>query len=303
MTKITRKLLLSIITVVLTVVALGTTTFAWFTLTNTSVVQAFEAEIVADTGIEIALNDGSVATEFDWKTTITTADVANYIEGKYGEDEFRFNHLTSPNGRVFYDLGTDGVGDSTTSGLLELRFHFRSEDSSAINWTNVALTSGAAPWQSGITFVNEHGIDITPGSSFSVDAADAMRLSITGNVGSLIKTTVYENPSSETNIVLGGSVDVPYNFENGGVGTNGSVNYFYQVNTFLPGGADEVFLAPTITSVSEVKVLDMQTGQVENAGAEYYGSITVRIWFEGWDANSYNALLGRIITASLKFAA
>ena len=57
MTKMTRKLLLSIITVVLTVVALGTTTFAWFTLTNTAQIQEFEAKIIADSGIEIAIGD------------------------------------------------------------------------------------------------------------------------------------------------------------------------------------------------------------------------------------------------------
>jgi len=60
MNKIARKLVLSILTVVLTVAALGTTTFAWFTLTNTSVVQPFQAQIVSDTGIEIAIGQPTV---------------------------------------------------------------------------------------------------------------------------------------------------------------------------------------------------------------------------------------------------
>ena len=63
MTKLTRKLLLSVLTVVLTVVALGTTTFAWFTLTNTAQIQSFDAEIIADSGIEIAIGNADYGVE------------------------------------------------------------------------------------------------------------------------------------------------------------------------------------------------------------------------------------------------
>ena len=45
MRKLRNKLLLSILTVALTFIALGTTTFAWFTLGGTATANAFEAEI------------------------------------------------------------------------------------------------------------------------------------------------------------------------------------------------------------------------------------------------------------------
>ena len=84
MNRLARKLVLSVLSVVLTVVALGTTTFAWFTLTNTSVVQPFNAQIVADTGIQVAVGMPGVEPEFlQWKTTITATDISNYISAAY----------------------------------------------------------------------------------------------------------------------------------------------------------------------------------------------------------------------------
>ena len=81
MSKMTRKLFLSVIAVVLTVFALGSTTFAWFTLTSTASVEAFEAEIVSDSGIELALVYDDIADPLDlnWKTTLLAQDVTDFI--------------------------------------------------------------------------------------------------------------------------------------------------------------------------------------------------------------------------------
>ncbi|MFA7377032.1 MAG: hypothetical protein WCZ13_05950, partial [Acholeplasmataceae bacterium] len=62
-----KKILLSVIAVVVTVAALGTSTFAWFTLSNRASVGTFEAEVTAGEGIEISL-DG-----VNWYTDIPTS--------------------------------------------------------------------------------------------------------------------------------------------------------------------------------------------------------------------------------------
>jgi hypothetical protein len=98
MNSITRKLVLSVLTVVLTVIALGTTTFAWFTLTNTSIIQPFEAQVVSDTGIEVAV--GAVNADpltLSWQTTITTQDIYDYVELAYPAG-FEFTHVTTVDG-------------------------------------------------------------------------------------------------------------------------------------------------------------------------------------------------------------
>jgi hypothetical protein len=299
MNRLARKLVLSVLSVVLTVVALGTTTFAWFTLTNTSVIQPFNAEIVADTGIEIAIGNPLIGdpTLLQWKTVITTQDVYDYIDLAY-PGGFQFTHVSSTNGVTFTDL--EGVG--VTDGYLEIPLHFRSDNETEINWTQVVVTSPTASWMTGVSFVDSLGNSRIAGSTFLVNAADAVRVSITGNIGGSNATTAYENPVSEParNTVLGANAAA--DFSNGGIGANGSTNYYYQVNNILPTGANTVTTVATVTSISNTKVLDMVTNPVMPE-AVYYGVITVRIWLEGWDAEAYNSLLGRVITTSLRFAA
>ena len=50
MSSIARKLVLSVVAVLISVLAFGTTTFAWFTITNVSEVQEFQSDIVVDNG-------------------------------------------------------------------------------------------------------------------------------------------------------------------------------------------------------------------------------------------------------------
>lgn len=308
MNRLARKLVLSVLSVVLTVVALGTTTFAWFTLTNTSVVQPFNAQIVADTGIQVAVGMPGVEPEFlQWKTTITATDISNYISAAYPAG-FEFTHVTSTNGVSFTSL--EGVG--VTSGYLQIPLHFRSNNVQAINWTQVSITSPDAQWTTGRTFVDSLGTTRVAGSTFTVNAADAVRVSVTGNqqIGLVDDlpvygnvTVAYENPTTEParNTVLYDASTT--DFYNGGVGANGSTNYYYAVNAMLPQGYDSVSTVATQTSVVSTKVLDMIENPAVMPDATYYGVITLRIWIEGWDAEAYNSILSRVITSSFRFAA
>ena len=301
MNRLARKLVLSVLSVVLTVVALGTTTFAWFTLTNTSVVQPFEAEIVADTGIEIAIGMPGIVDPLllNWKSVITTQDVYNFIDAAY-PGGFQFTHVSSENGRTFTDL----EGATVTDGYLEIPLHFRSDNETEINWTQVMVSSPTASWITGVSFTDSLGNLRVAGGSFPVNAADAVRVSVSGNIAGSTATTAYENPASEParNTVLGGHTNEASIFYNGGIGANGSTNYYYQVNNALPTGAEDVTTVATETSITSTKVLDMVTNPLMTE-ATYYGVITVRIWLEGWDAEAYNSLLGRVITTSLRFGA
>ncbi|MDY0074868.1 MAG: hypothetical protein RBR75_03140 [Acholeplasmataceae bacterium] len=306
MSNMTRKLVLSLIAVVLTVIALGTSTFAWFTITNIANVQPFQAQVISDEGIEIAIGEGDPLT-LEWKTTLTTQDIYDYIAAKYTEG-FRFNHLTSPDGRNFYGLGTGGVGLGTTEGLLELPIHFRSDSTSEINWTQVLLSGTSASFTTRVAFTDSLGIDHTANSSLNVNPADAFRLSITGNIGGAVSTVAYENPTGGTNTYLGeliaadlrGDTELVLG-EPEHIGVDGAQNYFYRSNAILPGGADAVSVVETENAITSTKILDMTADSMLVADAEYYGMVTVRVWFEGWDAEAYNSLLGRIITLSLRF--
>jgi hypothetical protein len=302
MNKMARKLVLSILTVVLTVVALGTTTFAWFTLTNQAVVQPFSANVISETGIEIALADYNVpAEDLVWVTSLTALRIQDYIQLKYGPD-FRFDAVTSVDGRSFIAFALPGDTPANAgSGWLTLNLHFRSATTQSINWSNVTLTGATSPTLPiGTPFTNSKGVSIIQGGTYDVNPADAFRISVTGLVSGAQNTIVYENGISDTNTVLSGLSNADL------TGANGALDFYFQSTSLYPGGTTGVTTVPTITALSNNRVLDMsiEADAIYDASYfvnQYYGRLTVRIWFEGWDAEAFNVLLSRPVTASFRF--
>ncbi|MDR4968637.1 MAG: hypothetical protein RG740_03330, partial [Acholeplasmataceae bacterium] len=273
---------------------------------NIASVQPFEAQVLADAGIEIALGDlgdGVNPSTLNWVTTLTTEDIMAYI-GELGT--FRFDHVTTSDGIEFWTLGSGSLS-RVYSGFLEIPLHFRSNNATGINWTSVSLTSGLTPWIADVAFTSAQGDAVQSGQSISVDAASAMRIAIQGTVNEDPNHVVgYEKAGSTTNVYLGTGGDLrgdEIGEPESGIyyGANGAMNYFYRKNNELPAGIDAVATLATLTEIGAEKVLDMESGQALTAGNEYYGKVTLRIWLEGWDADAYNAILNRVVTVALSF--
>ncbi|MFH0766582.1 MAG: hypothetical protein ABII85_07540 [Bacillota bacterium] len=285
MNRIARKLVLSALTVVLTVVALGTTTFAWFTLTNTAQVQSFQAQIVADTGIEISLDT------VDWYTVITTEIIEAYID----DTTFTyFGHLTTSTGSgTFYTLGLDGVDyvSAATNGWLQIPLYFRSNSATQINWSSITLSATPSSWVADVPFNSTAGT-VASGEPVAINASNAMRISATGSIG----TIVYEKPNgADGNVALGIGGDL----SNAGIGDPGAQNYYYAKTGAIVTGAATVTTVETQTVLSENPVTALVTPSTY--GATYGGQIIIRIWLEGWDADAYNSILAEYITAGFVF--
>ncbi|TVP84577.1 MAG: hypothetical protein EA375_06195, partial [Acholeplasmataceae bacterium] len=231
MNQITKKLLLSVLTVVLTVVALGTTTFAWFTLTDTATIQPFEVDIVADVGMEISLD------EVTWVTTLTTAMVEDRITELYGQ--LRLDNVYSPNGYQFQTLS----GDTTTSGFLRLPVYFRSNNVETVAWTSVSMLSYSVTWLSDVPYTDTASLGaVTSGTNLRMAASHAARISIRAQVGTAY-TVVYELPDGapgvvgtevpdKTNTRLPNTVAAGEWDEN----TPGGINYYFVKTTEVPLG-------------------------------------------------------------------
>jgi len=303
MSSIARKLVLSVVAVVLSVLAFGTTTFAWFTITNVSEVQPFESDIVTDNGIEVSL-DGST-----WVTSLTTEMIDAYIAAQYPSG-FVFNHVTTTTGHSnFSTLGTLGVTDDGTASVLRLNLLFRSNNANAIEWTDVSLTGTTASWTSDVSFTRSSdvigGSPVVSGGSIAVNPANAMRISVLGNHAS-DAVVVYELPDGDNagayNSALGGDGVTPVDFSNLGVGDAGSYNYYFQKTGALISGTNAVVTAGTVTVINSLNTqLVLHMTEDSTYDTTYWGQISIRIWFEGWDAEAYNSLLGRMITTSFTF--
>ncbi|MBU1093883.1 MAG: hypothetical protein KKH01_05425 [Firmicutes bacterium] len=302
MSSIARKLVLSVVAVLISVLAFGTTTFAWFTITNVSEVQPFESDIVTDNGIEVSL-DGST-----WVTTLSTEMIDAYVAAQY-PGGFAFNHVTTTTGHSnFNTLGTLGVTDDGTASVLRINLLFRSNNANAIEWTDVALSGTTASWTSDVSFTRSSdlgGSAVISGGSIAVNPANAMRISILGNHLS-DSVVVYELPDGDNagayNSALGGDGSTPVDLSNGGIGDAGSYNYYYQKTGALITGTNAVVTASTVTVINSLNtqtVLHMTEDSTYDT--TYWGQISIRIWFEGWDAEAYNSLLGRMITTSFTF--
>ena len=322
MTRLTRKLMISILTVVLSISALGTTTFAWFTVTNVASVENFSAQIVSDTGIEVSL-DG-----INWYNSLNETMINDYIEDKY--TSFRFNHVTSTNGETFKTLGSESLPDASFGSYLELVVFFRSTSVPTLTWTSVSLSGETVQWYPDVTFNIPSGV-ATPAAQINVNPANAIRISVVSPEDTFTSNPVYELGSAVfSNTVLGSGGDL----SNGGIGDPGAMNYYYVKSgtDTLPYGlgswvGDPAVWTPTdvVVASSVTNLGDLTSNVVMNFADTTQGSITydaggffvtertvnynaakggyivVNIWFEGYDAEAYNALLDLPVIMGLTF--
>src|SRR5690606_34460673 len=107
MKSLTSKFVLSVLSLVLTGVALSVGVYAWFTINNTAEVQSFTTEVRAGAGFYVSL-DGEV-----WTNTITTADLQALINA----DTFRFDNVYSPDGVTFKEM--DGTTNASASNYIQ----------------------------------------------------------------------------------------------------------------------------------------------------------------------------------------
>ncbi|MDD3106935.1 MAG: hypothetical protein PHP65_03940, partial [Bacilli bacterium] len=83
---------------------------------------------------------------------------------------------------------------------------------------------------------------------------------------------------------------------------NGAVNYFIEKTSHEPIGASEVSVPATVTSNDDLDNVGLVTLNTEE-GSFHVGTVTVRIWIEGWDPDCFNSVLGDTITVGLVFEA
>lgn len=290
MKNLSKKLVMSIVAVTLVVAALGASTFAWFTLSNRASVGTFEAQVSSGEGIEIRLLNQS-----NWYTDIPTNIIQNYINDEIGFENFK--DITTTDGRTFtrYTKPTDII---TKTDYVEFVLEFRSTQELTVYWTS-AIISEAAPvtWISDADYVGIAG-SVNVGDPVTLYPSNAARVSITGLVGlgtPTLTTNVYQKGETQNNVVLGTTATLP-----------GAINYYNAKNNPDLVVPASLSVPTTISPVFDTVDIDNNSALVTlkkalPTDAYAVGSITVRVWIEGWDADTYNAILGEKIKIQLAF--
>ena len=320
MTKLSRKLLLSIVTVALALVTLGATTFAWFTLSTRAEVQEFEVEVTSGAGIEISADGKS------YSNYIKKDDIYAAID-RAGSSKV-LDHVTSPDGIKFTTIGfneSDGkvhFNNPAASGWTEFKLWFRSPENGVEVYMlhNTTVTSTGINWVADADFNLKANLPMKVGDTYKLYGANAVRISTTEN------TVTPPNPDSGSDFSYadGKSANVfELGFEDDQkLGTTiqteyGSVAYYNTKNSNNPITPTVNDKLPTVYGYNNLPELeDLNTSDITDAHVPvatltaasnisgttlYYGQITVRIWLEGWDPDMFNAIMADKIRIHLFF--
>ncbi|HEY8395984.1 MAG TPA: hypothetical protein VIK96_04325 [Bacilli bacterium] len=316
--KLSRKLLLSVLTVAFAFITLGATTFAWFTLSTKAEVQTFNVDVTSGAGIEISA-DGS-----NYSNYITADQI--YAAITRAESSTILDHVTSKDGQTFTTIDYEGelsFDKGANSGWAEFDLWFRSPEANVEVYmlNNTKVTSTGVGWISDANFQLTPEKSVEVGSKETLYGANAVRISTTENVLTPNDTGFQYVDGSTSNIYELGGATGDQRLDTQIKTTYGSVAYYNAKNpnaqitdtiiqyVELPqvvlktedlpklNELNTTTIDPEVhTPVATLKVANKYTGV-----NFYYGQITVRIWLEGWDPDMFNAIMADKISISLVF--
>ncbi|MCI5939016.1 MAG: hypothetical protein MRZ17_03800 [Acholeplasmataceae bacterium] len=300
--KVQRKLTIIIVMVLLTVVALGTSTYAWFTLNNIAKVDQIEMGITSGVGIDLSLD------KKNWYSELSSEELKSVTEG------VNFDAVTSLDGKTFATMDNNVV-KVTDKKYIEFTMYFRATNVLALEnseagiflvgnnnnatydnlGSTTAIVSEGCKWIPDTTFEYEQNKFLTPESSEMICyAKDAIRLSFTHNQA----TTIFDLSSDSGNESYKG-----YGYKYGAIAYYNSKK---GTNLVAPGNQNVVFR-------NELSIIDSQTVTANNNNSlitklvfdtsdnNYYGETVIRIWIEGWDGDCFDSILSDKVKAQLKF--
>lgn len=326
MTKISKKAILSILSLVLTFVALGATTFAWFSLGTTATVSPFELDVKGSEGLEIQFGDDS-----SWYSTINSTLIKGYIEGLITaandeseldelleEGRFIMNAVTTTTGKKFFTYGITGNsmvhGESQVAvankDYLSLQFKLRTTAKQAINITSLSVSdNGPATsetqvgyWTADQNFTLAKGsapVTTDPGTRLESHLTDALRVAFVvgesvvafenGEIGTNTTGTLAKNGENYIGAFEYYAKKSGYGNTDGTITLNPASGWtpLEAVNNFGSSLNTELFTAPA--------------GEVGEDGY-YYHDVVINIWFEGYDNEAFDYVLEQMVSISMAFS-
>lgn len=258
MKNLSKKVILSIFSLILVATILGTSTYAWFTIGDTVAVNEFEVKVQGGVGLEFTYVT-SDDVEKGYVSRLTEADLKSYLSDDYGytegdfDDNFKLTDVTSEDGIVFKKLNStnyDLDGVTKQGGYIEFKLRFRTKEmaEAQILWSDANLfnDNGLSTWEPGNSFNIPGGGIVNPKdgsySPYTYFSSHAARISVTGSIYdedeevSNDETLVYElpegnfggslsgNPKDYLNTVL--SNGIPASGIQGLAWNSGALEYF-----------------------------------------------------------------------------
>ncbi|WP_052591259.1 hypothetical protein [Paracholeplasma brassicae] len=296
-----KKLLLSITAVIITVAALGTSTFAWFTLSNRAEIGQFNAEVTAGEGIEVSLD------QTNWYSTLPSSVINAFLESQNGGETPVLSDVTTTDAINFTKISVSDVTDNPVGTLvsntapagsyISFTLYFRSQNATKLYWQNATIGSDVKSWTPDTTFLMADGSQATPAAPVDVRAANAVRVAVVGTVTKAFQLAdgVIEGvENSGSQIIITDGAIAYHNAKN-------PDNQFPALSGQTMLATETSFPAGTTGTPNGFDVLNLAGAATENGITYNTGNLDVKVWIEGWDADTFNAILKEAIAITLSF--
>lgn len=278
-----KKIKTAVISVCASIVLLGTTTFAWFTLTNQARVGELTLKAGTTGGLLIGHTDTTVSTD---PLTLISKD---------GNISYCVRPITSVDGKEFYKpiYNTDGIVtdiennptpisdiDNATENdggcLLTYKFYLKAESNSINHDVGIKLASDQA-------VANGVGTSIKNAVANTTGAETAMRISFT--VGN--QTTVYE-PNANTSVTTKAAQEQMSGWSSLKTVKQANNGGLFASAPALPGATNVTYDSTTSPELFKIPI---------NTATE----VTMNIWLEGADEDCVNEIASDDMLANIVF--
>ncbi len=300
---LTKKLMLSVLTLAFAVVSLGASTFAWFTFSNTAKVDAFSANVKGAEGIQIAVATKDVAEGSDafkaleWYSGVLPTDAIKTAMGSV-----TFNAVTTADGLNYYCLDSaDGTAsNSASTGYVKFNVWIKSAEAGKLSVNQVVIENGNVVGESIV--IPGYDVDATfplaanpsqnasAGENWKFDVASAARVALF--LGQA------QDDSDNTKVYEASEVAADYASKNAG-NSSGHV---------IDAGAAKYYNTKTekqldYGSTVELEAIDCATAASDLLSIQLTGAdtvcLSVYVWIEGWDGECLNAIFSQKLSVSL----
>ena len=314
--RVQRKLTIIIVMVLLTVVALGTSTYAWFTLNNIAKVDQIEMGITSGVGIEVSL---------DGKTWYNKLDSALISEKT---NNVKLESITTING---YDMtALDGNTVANESKYVKFTLHFRVNNVNAVVGNDygiyltshnnsstydvmgdgTAIKSKGVDWKPDVDYIDWNGAKVeykTTDATKKYYVENSMRVSFKDNNN--IKVFDFSQ-NSNADLKRGYAQTYGETDEEKKIAYGAYSYYKNKTNSDASNPTNAPVLNYTtmynnnLTEILDESVTENNNSLISNLtknGDYYFGETEIRIWIEGWDIDCFDAVLSDSIKLQMKF--
>lgn len=288
MKKLTRKLFISILSMAFAVIAIGTTTFAWITISTTAEVNAFEASVETGAGgIELSWDEQTWTTLLDGVMEKDSTGNYKHINNEFiAFSDICFEGKTS-DGYSFYDIEVNGNKANKVSA----------EESSYITFSFYIRNTNPAGGDVNVV-VDSNKV------SFASKAADGTAANGTFNptdvTGLDEQTNLFVSNAARMMIVADGYEYVYQQNDSTNENTLGSSTNGFSHEYFVKkGNSFGTLEAPTDMIIKQASKNE-SSDLLCTLGASNV-KVTVYIWVEGWDNECHAQILKQKLLVSLGF--